>query len=164
MEDLEEYSPDGVKGGLQTTPEGLRRRRMTYYEDRSDLKSRCLRKCLCLWDLVFYFEILIQVLNIILCSLVAQNASLRQGDEMDVSMLKGFVAGLGVFVIIWLMWEFSFRCSDEKTHQRTVRNESSPCVQFVYCLNVLILVSIVCAWIGVKKYCKEGTPCILFDY
>lgn len=166
MEDPEEYnhSLDGIKGGLQTTPQGLKRRRMTYYTDRVDFKGRCCGRCLCVWDIMFFFEILIQVLNIILCSLVTQNASLRQGDDMDLSSLKGAVAGIGLFVIIWMMRECTFKLSDEKTYQRSVRNESNWCVQVVYVLNVIILITIVGAWCAVKKYCKEGTPCILFDY
>jgi hypothetical protein len=164
MEDPEEYSPDKQVGGIQTTPEGLKRRRMTYYEDRVDFKGKCCLRILYVWDILFFLEIFIQVMSIILCSLVTQNASLRQGDGMDASMLKGFIAGVGLFFILSIMRESTFRCSDEKTHQRGIRNESSPCTQMVYFVNLVIFGVIIGAWCALKAHCKEGTPCVLFDY
>lgn len=164
MEDPEEYAVDKISGGggIQTTPEGLKRRRMTYYEDRVDFKGKCCLRILYIWDILFFFEIFIQAMSIILCSLVTQNASLRQGDGMDASMLKGFIAGVGLFCILCLMRESTFR--DEKTNQRGVRNESSLCAQVVYFINLIIFVVIIVAGCALKAHCKEGTPCVLFNY
>jgi hypothetical protein len=162
--DDEEYG-HGLEGGeegkvLTPTPRQLRARRAAYYVDRKDCRGRCSWWFLCFWDILLSLERLLRVFSIILASLVTQNIAIKKGHTIDWALGEGFLVGVAVFAILYCLKEVTFRCSNEKHIQRTIRDESNPCVQLVFFLNLLVLIIIIGVYGGAK--CEEGTACFSF--
>lgn len=138
----EEYAVEDIKESVPvTTPEGLKRRRVRYYDDRTDCLGKCQKWILLLWNIIFMMENIIGIILIVGCAVVAQYASNKQGGvSAEESLLRGWVAGLGCFTILYILREITYKCADDKTTRRGIRDESNRCVQLVHFVTWMMLV------------------------
>lgn len=160
--DEEEYAIEGPpRKHLVDTPEGMQRRRVRFYHDRTDFRGKCVGVTCCLWTWLFSMEDFLRAAVIVGSGVVGEYSALKRGETFEQAVGEGWGIGIICYLILSILREQGYRCSDEKTTRRGVRDETSICSVFSYCITVVLLIVVLGIFGTVHEYCVEGVSCKL---
>lgn len=164
--DEEEYSIEGSSAGggsrkLLETPEGLKRRRARRYYDRTDCRGKCLHASCSAWSWFFLLQGMISAAVIVGCGVVAEYIALKQGKSFELAVVEGWTYGVLCYTCLYAVSEIGYKCSDEKTTRRGIKDETSLCSLVSYFLTLVLFFVLIGVFAAVNEYCVEGVSCRL---